>query len=83
MAYLTGVIGATVAALVIGSAFAAASVVKAAFERLAPEDKAVILASSISEAMNCAVFFFLLFVPVAVIVVFVTRRRRRRSGREG
>ncbi len=70
MAYVKAVIGAVVAALLLGAGTGAAVVVKAALARLPPEDRATILAASISEAMNCAAFFFLVLVPLAVLIVF-------------
>lgn len=77
MAYLKAVIGAVVVGLLLGVGVGTYDVLAGAIERLRPEDKAVVFAMSISEAMNCGAFFVLLLVPLTVVVVFAKRRWRR------
>jgi membrane protein implicated in regulation of membrane protease activity len=78
MAYVKAVLGALVAALVLGAGTGAVEVLTGAVARLRSEDKAVVYAVGVSVAMNCAAFFVLVFVPLAVVLVFAVRRWRRR-----
>jgi hypothetical protein len=84
MAYVKAVIGAVVAALLLGAAAGGLMSLKQALASISPQDRATILASTIAETMNCAAFFVLVFVPLALVLVFVRRWRRRRApGRVG
>ena len=77
MAYVKVVLAALGAALLLG---AVAGVLTGAVVRL-PEDKAVVCAVGVSEAVNCAAFFALVLVPLAVVAVFAMRKWRRRPAR--
>ena len=81
MAYVKAVVGAFVAALLLG---AVAGLLTGPMAKL-PEAKAVVYAMGISEALNCAALFALVLVPLAVLLVFAVRRWRRRAtpGRTG
>lgn len=83
MAYAKAILGAVVAALLLGAATGASEVFRAAVAHLSPADKATIYAASISGAVNCAAFFILVFVPLAVVLVFVIRRWRGRPAPSG
>jgi predicted benzoate:H+ symporter BenE len=81
MAYLKAVVGAFLAALLLGAATGAGEVFRRAVANIPPEEKATIYAASISEAMNCAAFFILVLVPLAVLLLFLVRWWRVRSAR--
>jgi hypothetical protein len=84
MAYLKAVIGAVLAALVLGTATGAVVLLKSGVAFISPADKATIYAASISEAVNCAAFFIVVLVPISVLLLFIVRRwRRPAAGREG
>lgn len=83
MSYVKAVIGAVLAALLLGAGAGAVEVLTGAVARLRPEDKAVVYAVGVSVAMNCAAFFVLVFVPLAVVLVFAVRRWRRRPAPGG
>lgn len=78
VAYLKAGLLALLAALVVGAVSGAWCVLILAVERLRPEDEAVVLSQSISEAMNAAAFSAALMIPVVLLVAYVVRRRRRR-----
>lgn len=79
MAFVKAVIGAVVTGLLLGSGIGIFEVLTGAVARLQPEDKAVVYATSISVAVNCAALFILLLVPIAVFLVFFERRWRRKA----
>lgn len=78
MAYLKAGALALLAALSFGAAAGIWRVLMLAFEHLRPEDRATVLASSISEAINTAAFLAILLVPIGFLVAFAVRRRRNR-----
>lgn len=78
MAYLRAGVLALLAAVVLGALTGIWRVLVLAMERLRPEDKAVVLSQSISEAMNSAAFYATLMIPLGLIVAYAVRRRRQR-----
>ncbi len=78
MAYVKAGLLALLAALVLGAVTGAWSVLILAVEKLRPEDEAVVLSQSVSEAMSAAAFAATLMIPLGLIVAYVVRRRRRR-----
>ena len=83
MGYVKAVIGALLAALLLGAGTGAGEVFTGALGRLRPEDKQVLYAAGVSVAMNNVALFVVLFVPVAAVLVFAVRRWRRRSAPGG
>jgi hypothetical protein len=78
MAYLKAGALALLAALSLGAATGIWRALALAMERLRPEDRATVLAPSISEAINYAALFSILFVPIGFLVAFAMGRRRKR-----
>ena len=80
MAYLkAGALG-LLTAIGLGAATGIWRLLVLAFEHLRPEDRAMVLAPSISEAINNAAFLATLLVPAGLLVAFAVRRRRNRPG---
>lgn len=78
MAYLKAGLFALLAALALGAVTGAWRMLVLAVERLYPEDKAVVLSQSISEAMNSAAFYAMVLIPLGLVIAWVVRRRRQR-----
>ncbi len=80
MAYLKAGALALLAALSLGAATGIWRVLVLAFEHLRPEDRATVVAPSISEAINTAAFLAILLVPIGFLFAFAARHRRNRPG---
>ncbi len=77
MTYVKAGVLALFVALILGAASGAWSVLVMAVERLPPEDKATVLAQSISVGMNSAAFLAVVLIPCGLVVAHALRRWKR------
>ncbi len=76
MSYLKAAVSALIAALLLDAVTGAGEVFTGALAKLPPEDKQVLYAAGVGDALNNTAFFVLLLLPLAVVLVFFVRRWR-------